>query len=173
MLKLSLACHNARFGPVRTRAFEGHFEKEDFVAHDGDRRAASKSDVFKLGEAWQHDDKVWAYYTAEHKYLNSGKVTAVGTEKPACDLGNLLFLQQEMMSANVFELLRSLHISSKIQKINFILAPVSTRKSYVEFDDGDKGLLPNGWIHKIVKFESSSSNEAECNNNESNDNAAA
>ena len=114
MLKLSLACHNARFGPVRTRAFEGHFEKEDFVAHDGDRRAASKSDVFKLGEAWQHDDKVWAYWTAEHKYLNSGKVTAVGTEKPACDLGNLLFLQQEMMSANVFELLRSLHISSKI-----------------------------------------------------------
>ena len=25
------------------------------------------------------------------------------------------------------------------------------RKSYVEFDDGDKGLLPNDWIHKMVR----------------------
>ena len=88
-----------------TRAFEGQISGDEFVAHDGDRRAISKSDIFKIGEEWQCNDRVWAYWTEDNKYLNSGKVTAVGAEK-----------------------------------------------SYVEFDDGDKGLLPNGWIHKMVRF---------------------
>ena len=26
------------------------------------------------------------------------------------------------------------------------------RKSYVEFDDGEKGPVPNSWIHKMVRF---------------------
>ncbi|CAL1171044.1 unnamed protein product [Cladocopium goreaui] len=120
----------ARFGGSHlihwdtTRAFEGKFEGNDFVAHDGDRREISKSDIYKLGEVWQCNDKVWAYYTEDHKYLNSGKVTAVGAEK-----------------------------------------------SYVEFDDKDKGLLPNEWIHKMVSFQGNTSN-LNNNNNESNmDNA--
>ena len=65
---------------MRTRGFEGKFEGTDFVAHDGDRREISKSDVYKLGEAWNCDDRVWAYWTQDNKYLNSGKVTAVGAE---------------------------------------------------------------------------------------------
>jgi hypothetical protein len=65
---------------MRTRAFEGKFEGNDFVAHDGDRREISKSDLYKFGEMWQCNDKVWAYYTQDHKYLNSGKVIAVGAE---------------------------------------------------------------------------------------------
>eukprot|EP00438_Fugacium_kawagutii_P032314 Skav208272 [mRNA] locus=scaffold188:409626:410555:- [translate_table: standard] len=106
-----------------TRGFEGKFEGNDFVAHDGDRREVSKSDIYKLGEIWQCNDRVWAYWTGDNKYLNSGKVTAVGVEK-----------------------------------------------SYVEFEDGDKGLVPNEWIHKFVTFQSNESNLENNDSNESNDN---
>ena len=41
----------------------------------------------------------------------------------------------------------------------------------MEFDDKDKGLLPNEWIHKMVSFQGNTSN-LNNNNNESNmDNA--
>ena len=65
---------------MRTRAFEGKFEGNYFVAHDGDRREISKSDIYTLGEVWQCNDKVWTYWTEDHKYLHSGKVIAVGAE---------------------------------------------------------------------------------------------
>ena len=65
---------------MRTRGFEGKFSGDEFVAHDGDRRAVSKSEIYKLGEEWKCDDRVWAYWTKDNKYLNSGKVTAVGAE---------------------------------------------------------------------------------------------
>ena len=65
---------------MRTRAFEGKFEANYFVAHDGDRREISKSDIYTLGEVWQCNDKVWTYWTEDHKYLHSGKVIAVGAE---------------------------------------------------------------------------------------------
>ncbi|CAK9102248.1 ATP-dependent zinc metalloprotease FTSH 10 [Durusdinium trenchii] len=103
-----------------TRGFEGKFSGDEFVAHDGDRRAVSKSEIYKLGEEWKCDDRVWAYWTKDNKYLNSGKVTAVGAEK-----------------------------------------------SYVEFDDKDKGPIPNGWIHKMVKHETDNGNESNLSNNNS------
>ena len=67
-------------GQVRTRAFEGKFEGKEFVGHDGDRREISKSDVYKLGEAWQCNGQVWAYWREEQKDLHAGWVTAVGSE---------------------------------------------------------------------------------------------
>lgn len=67
-------------GQVRTRALEGKFEGKEFVGHDGDRREISKSDVYKLGEAWQCNDQVWAYWREEQKDLHAGWVTAVGSE---------------------------------------------------------------------------------------------
>lgn len=72
-------------GQVRTRAFEGKFEGKEFVGHDGDRREISKSDVYKLGEAWQCNDQVWAYWREEQKdlhagWVTAGWVTAVGSE---------------------------------------------------------------------------------------------
>ncbi|CAK9016165.1 unnamed protein product [Durusdinium trenchii] len=102
------------------KCFEGKFSGDEFVAHDGDRRAVSKSEIYKLGEEWKCDDRVWAYWTKDNKYLNSGKVTAVGAEK-----------------------------------------------SYVEFDDKDKGPIPNGWIHKMVKHETDNGNESNLSNNNS------
>ena len=85
LVKLYAAVRNCNVkfvahGRVRTRAFEGKFEDNDFVAHDGDRREISQSDIYKLGEVWQCNDKVWAYWTKDNKYLNSGKVIAVGAE---------------------------------------------------------------------------------------------
>ena len=65
---------------MRTRGFEGKFSGDEFVAHDGDRRAVLKSEIYKLGEEWKCNDRVWAYWTEDHKYLNSGKVTTVGAE---------------------------------------------------------------------------------------------
>lgn len=48
-----------------------------------------------------------------------------------------------------------------------LLCPVSVRKSYVEFDDKDKGPIPNGWIHKMVKHETDNGNESNLSNNNS------
>lgn len=92
----------------KNRFFEGvaqdvDGENKKFLCHDGDTRWVHQSAIFKIGEKFKSGDKVLAYWTATHKYLNPGKVVSVGRQR-----------------------------------------------SYVEFDDGDKGLLPNEWIHKKV-----------------------
>ena len=47
-----------------------------------------------------------------------------------------------------------------------VLPNLSVRKSYVEFEDGDKGLIPNGWIHKVLSHTpASNGNESNLSNN--------
>ena len=44
------------------------------------------------------------------------------------------------------------HVARKLEHVGTDFISKASRKSYVEFDDGDRGLIPNGWIHKRLRL---------------------